>query len=166
MQVKKYTPLISSQPAIIWISQPCKPSATNPLPHLLCTLSPFLPMRQNSLPKLSLRCIRTFLMCSHEKRLRTCLLITSLTTKFTLKMTRRLPIATSTCSLAQSLVSFTNSSMTCLARGSSDHLNHQAVHLSSCQEEGWHPVTLCRLPKPQQDHTEGLVPNPTCHQPP
>src|SRR5882724_2112859 len=36
MWVKRYTPLISSRPAIIWISQPCEPLATNPLP---CPLS-------------------------------------------------------------------------------------------------------------------------------
>jgi len=49
----------------------------------------------------SLRCIRTFSMCSHKKRLSTCLLIMSLTMKFTLRMTRRLPIATSTHFLAE-----------------------------------------------------------------
>ena len=70
-------------------------------------------------------------MCSHEKRLRTCLLIMSLTMKFTLRMTRCLLIATSTHSLAQSSVSFTNSSMICLARGSSDHPSHQQAHLFS-----------------------------------
>ena len=60
--------------------------------------------------------------------LRTCLLIASLTTKFTLRMTRHLPIATS---LAQSSVSFVNSLMICSASVSSNHLNRQAVHLSS-----------------------------------
>jgi len=29
------------QPVIIWILRPCKPSATNPLPHPLYTLIPF-----------------------------------------------------------------------------------------------------------------------------
>src|SRR5882724_10009265 len=131
MRVKRYTPLISSRPVIIWISQPCEPSATNLLPHPLCTLSPFLPTRQNSSPKWSLRHISNFSMCSHEHRLRTCLLIMSLTTKFTLRMTRHLHIATSTHSLAQSLVSFVNFLMTCLEKGSSDHRNCKAVHQSS-----------------------------------
>src|SRR5882724_4972506 len=131
MQVKRSTPLISSQPAIIWIMWPCEPLATNPLPHPLYMMSHFLLTRWNSLPKSSLRHTRTFLMCSHKKRLRTCLPITNLTMKFTLRMTRCLPIVTSTCSLAQSSVSCTNSSMTCLARGSSDHPNCQVVHLSA-----------------------------------
>ena len=70
-------------------------------------------------------------MFSHEKRLRTCFLIMSLIMKFTSRMTRCLLIATSTHSLAQSLVSFANSSMTCSARGSSDCHNHQVVCPSS-----------------------------------
>jgi len=107
--------IISSRPAIIWISWPCELSAINPPQRPLCTLSPFLPMRRSSSPKLSLRHIRTFSMCSQEKRLRTCLLITSLIMKFTSRMTRPL-MATSIRSLAQSSVSFTNYSMTCLAR--------------------------------------------------
>src|SRR5882724_12937942 len=69
-------------------------------------------------------------MCSHEKRLRTCPLIVSLIMKFTLRMTRCLLIATYTCSLAQSSVSFVNFLTTFLERGSSDHLNRQVVHLS------------------------------------
>ena len=48
-----------------------------------------------------------------------------------LKITRHLTIAISTHSLAQSSVSCANSLMTCLARGSSDHLNCQVVHLFS-----------------------------------
>src|SRR5882724_11025621 len=131
MQVRKFTPLISSRLAIIWTSRPCEPSATNLLQCPLCTLSPFLLTRQNYLPKSSLRPTRTFLMCSHEKRLRKCPLIASLIMKFTSRMTRCLLIATYTHSLAQSLVSFTNSSTTCLVGGSSDHRNHQVVHLSS-----------------------------------
>src|SRR5882724_4357244 len=83
MWVKRYTPLISSRLAIIWTSQPCKPSATNLLQCPLCTLSPFPPTRQSSSPKSSLRPTRTFLMCSHEKRLRTCPRIASLIMKFT-----------------------------------------------------------------------------------
>ena len=133
MQVKRYTPLISSRAAITWISQPCKLSATNPLPHPLYMMSHFLLTRWNSSPKLSLRNTWTFLMCSHKKRLRTCLLIMSLITKFTSGMTRCLPTATSTHSLALSSVSFTNSSMICSARNSSHHPSHQLVHLSSLQ---------------------------------
>src|SRR5882724_9275799 len=72
-----------------------------------------------------------FLMCSHKKRLRTCLLIMSLIIKFMLRMTRILLIATFNHSLAQSLVSFANSSTICLARGSSNHPNHQQAHLFS-----------------------------------
>src|SRR5882724_10244525 len=127
MWVRKYTPLISSRLVIIWTLRPCEPSATNPLQRPLCTLSPSLPTRQNYLPKLSLRPTRTFSMCSREKRLRTCPLIASLFMKFTLRMTRHLLIATSTRSVAQSSVSFANSSMTCSARGSSNHCNHQVV---------------------------------------
>src|SRR5882724_1048530 len=41
-------------------------------------MSPFLLTRQNSLPRLSLNHIKISLMCSHEKRLRTCLPIASL----------------------------------------------------------------------------------------
>src|SRR5882724_63149 len=130
MQVKRYTPLISSRPVIILTLWPCKLLAANPHPCPLYTLSPSLPTRKNYSPKSSLRHTRTFLMCSQEKRLRTCLLIESLTMKFTSRMTRHLPIATSTHSLGQSSVSFANSSMTCLEMGSSDHLNHQAAHLS------------------------------------
>src|SRR5882724_8952463 len=59
------------------------------------------------------------------------MLIMSLTMKFTLRMTRHLLIVTFTCSLAQSSVSFMNSSMIYLARGSSDHPSHQQVCLSS-----------------------------------
>src|SRR5882724_9697912 len=131
MWVKRFTPLISSRPAITWTSQPCKPSAANLLQHLLYTLSPFLPTRRNYSPKSSLRPTGTFSMCSHKKRLRTCLLIASLTMKFTSRMTRHLLIATSTHSLAQSSVSFTNSLTTCLARGSFDCHNHQVVPQSS-----------------------------------
>src|SRR5882724_7061541 len=166
MQVKRSTPLISSQPAIIWIMWPCEPLATNPLPHPLYMMSHFLLTRWNSLPKSSLRHTRTFLMCSHKKRLRTCLPIANLTMKFTLRMTRCLPIATSTRSLAQSSVSFANSSTICSARDSSNHPNRQVVHLFSCKEEGWHPATLCGLLKPQQDHSEGSIPDPTCYQSP
>src|SRR5882724_3167837 len=127
MLVKRYMPLIFSQPVIIWILQPCEPSAANQLPHPPYTLSPFLPTRQNYLPKSSLRCTKTFSMCSQEKRLRICLLIASLTMKFTSRMTRHLLIATSTHSLAQNSVSCTSSSTTCSARGSSDRHNHQVV---------------------------------------
>src|SRR5882724_13637400 len=52
MRVRRFTPLISSQPAITWTSQPCEPSAANLLQHLLYTLSPFL-TRWNYLPKSS-----------------------------------------------------------------------------------------------------------------
>src|SRR5882724_3044759 len=131
MRVKRFTPLISSRLAITWTSRPCEPLAANLLPHLLYTLSPFLSTRRNYLPKSSLRRTRTFLMCSQEKRLRTCLLIASLTMKFTSRMTRHLLTATSTHSLAQSSVSCANSSTTCSARGSSDCPNHQAAHQSS-----------------------------------
>src|SRR5882724_10547785 len=55
--------------------------------------------------KSSLKHIKISLMCSHEKRLRTCLPIMCLTIKFTLRMTRCLLIATSIRPLAQSLVS-------------------------------------------------------------
>jgi len=120
----------------------CEPSAANLLPRLLYTLSPFLPTRLNYLPKSSLRHIRTFSMYSREKRLRSCLLIASLTMKFTSRMTRHPLIATSTHSLAQSLGSCANSSTTCLARGSSDRRNHQAVPSPLCEEEGWH-LPLC-----------------------
>src|SRR5882724_10770808 len=102
-------------------------------------------------------------MCSHEKRLRTCLLIVSLTIKFTLRMTRHLPIATFTHSLGQSLVSFVNSSMICSARASSDHPNTSGCTCPLFQEEGWYPVTLCQLPEPQQNHQEGTIPDPTHH---
>ena len=95
------------------------------------TLSPFIPMRWNSFPKSSLRHTKTASMCSPNMRLRTCLLIMSLITKFTLRMTRCLCIATSVSSLAQSLASFRNFLMICLAKGSSNHPNHQQVHLSS-----------------------------------
>src|SRR5882724_2804649 len=54
-----------------------------------------------------------------------------LTMKFTLRVTRHLLIATYTCSLPQSLVSYANSSMICSERGSSDHPSHQQVHLFS-----------------------------------
>src|SRR5882724_7587798 len=131
MRLRKYTPLISSRLVTTWISRPCELSATNPLQHPLCTLSPSLLTRQNYLPKSSLRPTRTFSMCSHEKRLRTCPLIASLIMKFTLRMTRHLLIATSTHSLEQSSVSCANSLTTCSARGSSDHHNHQVVHPSS-----------------------------------
>src|SRR5882724_6985640 len=127
MQVKRFTLLISSRLVITWTSRPYTPSAANLLPHLLYTLSPFLPTRRNYSPKSSLRHTRTFSMCSQEKRLRTCLLIASLTMKFTSRMTRHLLIATSTHSLAQNSVSCASSSTTCSARGSSDHCNHQAV---------------------------------------
>jgi len=45
---EEYTTLISSRPVIIWISQPCELLAPNLAPTSLCTLSPFLLMRQNS----------------------------------------------------------------------------------------------------------------------
>src|SRR5882724_9847209 len=51
--------------------------------------------------------------------------------KFTSRMTRHLLTATSTHSLAQSSVSCVNSSMTCLARDSSDRPNLQVAHQSS-----------------------------------
>jgi len=73
---------------------------------------------------------------------------------------------TSTYSLAQSSVSCTNSLMTCSARGSSDCLNHQVVHPFSLLRRRMVPCNSVSLPKPQQDHAEGLVPNSTCHQSP
>jgi len=106
-------------------------------------------------------------MYSREKRLRTCLLITSLTMKFTSRMTRHPLIATSTHSLAQSLGSCANSSTTCLARGSSDHCNHQVVPQSSLREEGWQPCnsvwTSVNLNKITQ---KDRYPIPLVHQPP
>src|SRR5882672_12163944 len=133
------------------------PSETPPLPQQLYTLSPCPLMRLNSSPRLSPKCINISLMCSLGKRLRTCLLIASLIIKSTSRMTRHLRTATSIHSLAQSSVSFASSSMTCLAKGSSDRPSPQQVPQSCLQRRKMDPVTLCRLQESQQAHQEGSV---------
>src|SRR5882724_9453524 len=125
MQGNRYTLLISSRRPTTRTSKPCELSAIIPHPQLLSTLSPFLPTRPNSLPKSSPRRTTIYLTCFQENRLRTCLLVASLIIRFTLRMTRRLLIATSTHSLAQSSVSFMNSSTICWERASFDHPSHQ-----------------------------------------
>src|SRR5882724_1620288 len=130
MQGNRYTLLISSRRPTVKTSKPCELSVIIPHPQLLSTLSPFPPTRPNSLPKSSPRRTTISLTCFQEKRLRTCLLVASLIIRFTLRMTRRLLIATSTRSLAQSSVSFANSSTICWEKASSDHPSHQPVHPS------------------------------------
>src|SRR5882724_4159008 len=163
MRGKRSTPLVSSRPAIIWFTRLCELSETIPHPLQLYTLSLSPPMRGNSLPRSSPRSTKTILMCFHMKRLRTCLLIAGSTMKFTLR-TIRLPLtAISIHSLAQSSVSFRNSWMICLAKVSSTHHSCQPAHPSSSPRKGWYSAALHRLPKPQQNHPQGSVPDPPHH---
>jgi len=64
-----------------------------------------------------------------------------------IEMTRHLLIATSTHSLAQNSGSCTSSSMTCLARVHPIVTITRRYPSSLCEEEGWYPATLCRLPE-------------------
>jgi len=105
-------------------------------------------------------------MCSRKKRLRTCLPIAILIMKFTSRMTRRLLTATSTHSLAQSSVSFANSSMTCLARGSSNCLNHQVVHQSSLLRRRMAPCDSVWTSETSTRSHRRISTNSTCYQPP
>jgi len=121
-------------------------------------------MRRIIRQKSSLRPTGTFLMCSHKKRLRTCLHIASLTMKFTSKNDQT-PHSTSTHFRHRARSPFANSSTTCSA---GVHpiiaITSSAPVLFAKKKDG--TLQLCVDFRTQQVTSKGSVPDSTCHKPP
>jgi len=100
---------------------------------------------------------KDFINVFHEKRLRTCP-HRDFDHEFISRMTRRLLIATLPALWHRARL-LANSSMTCW-KGFIQSSIARWCTSPLCQEEGWHPVTLCGLPKPQQDTWKDWYPIP------